>query len=44
MQSRLDEIEQRYVDLEAELANPEILTDQERLKDTAKRMRTLKRL
>lgn len=36
MQSRLDEIEQRYVDLEAELANPEILTDQERLKDTAK--------
>jgi peptide chain release factor 1 len=36
MQSRLDEIEKRYVDLEAELSNPEVLTDQEKLKNVAK--------
>jgi peptide chain release factor 1 len=36
MQSRLDEIEKRYIDLEAELSNPEVLTDQEKLKNVAK--------
>jgi peptide chain release factor 1 len=36
MQSRLDEIEQRYIDLEAQLSKPEVLTDQEKLKNIAK--------
>ncbi len=36
MQSRLDEIEQRYIDLESELANPEVVTDQEKFRDIAK--------
>ncbi|NLS45684.1 MAG: peptide chain release factor 1 [Firmicutes bacterium] len=36
MQDRLDEIEQRYNDLEAELLNPEILGDQIKLKGIAK--------
>jgi len=36
MQSRLDEIEQRYIDLETELSNPEVLADQEKLKNIAK--------
>ncbi len=36
MQDRLDEIEQRYVDLEAELSNPEVLADQDKFRDIAK--------
>jgi peptide chain release factor 1 len=36
MQTRLDEIEKRYVDLEVELSNPEVLTDQEKFRDIAK--------
>lgn len=36
MQDRLDEIEERYMELEAELANPEVVTDQERFRDIAK--------
>ncbi len=44
MQSRLDEIEQRYIDLEAELSKPEVLTDQEKLKNIAKAHANLEEL
>ena len=36
MLNRLDNIEQRYINLGAELSSPEVLADQERLKDVAK--------
>ena len=42
MQSRLDEIEQRYIDLERELSDPEVLADQEKFKSAAKAHADLK--
>lgn len=44
MQSRLDEIEQRYIDLERELSDPEVLADQEKFKSAAKAHADLERI